>query len=58
VKQARDALVLYNLEESASSEDEKELDDYLQKQITEYIESKTARKLMEEGKLDPMLHLS
>jgi hypothetical protein len=47
VKQARDALVLYALEESDSSEDEKELDQYLQTQIDNYIESKTAQQLIE-----------
>mmetsp|Transcript_17005 Transcript_17005/g.41491 ORF Transcript_17005/g.41491 Transcript_17005/m.41491 type:complete len:1661 (-) Transcript_17005:73-5055(-) len=58
VKQARDALVLYNLEESGSSEDEKELDDYLQSEITNYIENKTAKQLMDEGKIAPMSLLS
>jgi len=29
VKQARDAVTLYHLEESGSSEDERDIDDYL-----------------------------
>jgi hypothetical protein len=47
VKQARDALVLYALEESDSSGDEQDLDQYLQTQIDEYIDSKTAKRLIE-----------
>lgn len=53
VKQARDALLLYHLEESDDSEDEKELDEYLQKSITGYIENKSVRDLVAEGRLEP-----
>lgn len=53
VKQARDALLLYHLEESDDSEEEKELDGYLQKSITTYIENKSVRDLVNEGRLEP-----
>ena len=53
VKQARDALLLYHLEESDDSDDERELDSYLQRRITDYIDSKSVRDLVHEGKLEP-----
>jgi hypothetical protein len=53
VKQARDALLLYHLEESDDSDDERELDSYLKRRITEYIDSKSVRDLVNEGKLEP-----
>lgn len=53
VKQARDALLLYHLEESDDSEDERDLDAYLKRRITDYIESKSVRDLVNEGKLEP-----
>ena len=53
VKQARDALTLYHLEESDDSDDEKDLDDYLQTRITDYIDNKSVRDLVEEGLLEP-----
>ena len=53
VKQARDALMLYHLEESDDSDDEKELDGYLQRRITNYIENKSVRDLVNEGRLEP-----
>ena len=53
MKQARDALLLYHLEESDDSEDERELDVYLKRRITDYIESKSVRDLVNEGKLEP-----
>jgi len=54
VKQARDAVLLYHLESSASSEDEDDLDDMLEQRITEYIDNKTAQDLCNEGKMNPM----
>jgi hypothetical protein len=53
VKQARDALTLYHLEESDDSDDEKELDDYLQSKITNYIDNKSVRDLVNQGLLEP-----
>lgn len=53
MKQARDALLLYHLEESDDSEDERDLDVYLKRSITDYIESKSVRDLVHEGKLEP-----
>jgi hypothetical protein len=48
---------LFYLEESDSSEDERALDNYLHKQVDEYIEGKTAKDLVEEGKMDPIPRL-
>ena len=53
MKQARDALTLYHLEESDDSDDEKELDDYLQSKITNYIDNKSVRDLVNQGLLEP-----
>ena len=57
IKQARDAAVLFYLEQSDSSEDERELDTYLRKRVDEYIDSKTAKDLVEEGKMEPIPRL-
>lgn len=57
VKQARDAAVLFHLEESDSSEDEKELDEYLKRKVDQYIEGKTAKDLVDEGKMEPLPRL-
>eukprot|EP00291_Cryptomonas_curvata_P016763 CAMPEP_0172163920 /NCGR_PEP_ID=MMETSP1050-20130122/7546_1 /TAXON_ID=233186 /ORGANISM="Cryptomonas curvata, Strain CCAP979/52" /LENGTH=373 /DNA_ID=CAMNT_0012834177 /DNA_START=639 /DNA_END=1757 /DNA_ORIENTATION=+ len=57
IKQARDAAVLFYLEESDSSEDERELDNYLKRRVDEYIDSKTAKDLVEEGKMEPIPRL-
>ena len=53
VKQARDLLLLYHLEESDDSEDERRMDAYLANSITNYIENKSVRDLVNEGRLEP-----
>ena len=53
VKQARDALLLYHLQESDDSEEEKELDSYLERKITEYIDNKSVKDMVNDGLLDP-----
>ncbi len=53
MKQARDVLLLYHLEESDDSEEERGLDAYLANSITNYIENKSVRDLVNEGKLEP-----
>jgi hypothetical protein len=54
VKQARDAVTLYHLEESGSSEDERDIDEYLRGRITEHIAGKTAQQLLREGKMSAL----
>ena len=53
VKKHKDTLLLYHLEESDDSEDERDLDTYLKRRIADYIDSKSVRDLVNEGKLEP-----
>jgi hypothetical protein len=46
-------LLLYHLEESDDSEEERGLDAYLANSITNYIENKSVRDLVNEGRLEP-----
>ena len=57
IEQARDTAVLFHVEESDSSGDEKELDDYLKRRVDQYIESKTVKDLVNEGKMEPIPRL-
>ena len=49
--------MLFHVEESDSSGDEKELDDYLKRRVDQYIESKTVKDLVNEGKMEPIPRL-
>ena len=53
VEKARKELLLYHIEHSSSSDSE-ENDEYLRRQVEEYIESKTAQDFVEEGKIEPL----
>ncbi|EKX41458.1 hypothetical protein GUITHDRAFT_112429 [Guillardia theta CCMP2712] len=53
VEKARKELLLYHIEHSSSSDSE-ENDEYLRRQVEEYIESMTAQDFVEEGKIEPL----